>query len=82
MKIKINDILFFVSLLMAIWFAITGIICSYMAALVIAYPIGIISFIIWLLIKHENKKRTRLIPITLTVGLTVSLFFLALLFIG
>ena len=82
MKIKINDILFFVSLLMAIWFAITGIIWSYMAALVIAYPIGIISFIIWLLIKHENKKRTRLIPITLTVGLTVSLFFLALLFIG
>ena len=75
MKIKINDILFFVSLLMAIWFAITGIIWSYMAALVIAYPIGIISFIIWLLIKHENKKRTRLIPITLTVGLTVSLFF-------
>lgn len=81
MKITRNDLLFTISLLAAIWFMLTGIIWIYYAALVIAYPVGILSLIIWNVIKSENKKRTKLIPILLSIGLFLSLGMLTYLLI-
>lgn len=81
MKLKKNDILFYISLLFAVWFAWTGMVWTYNAALFISYPIGIISFILWRIIKNENRKRTKFIPIILTIGLTLSLSVLLYLLI-
>nr|WP_315247105.1 hypothetical protein [uncultured Flavobacterium sp.] len=73
MKLNKNDILFYISLLLAVWFAWTGMIWTYNAALFISYPMGIISFILWRIIRNENTQRTKLIPIILTIGLILSL---------
>lgn len=81
MKLKKNDILFYISLLFAVWFAWTGMVWTYNAALFISYPIGIISFVLWRIIKNENRKRTKFIPIILTIGLTLSLSVLLYLLI-
>lgn len=81
MKLNKNDILFYISLLFAVWFAWTGMVWTYNAALFISYPIGIISFVLWTIIKNENRKRTKYIPIILTIGLTLSLSVLVYLLI-
>lgn len=81
MKISKNDILFYLGLIFAIWFAWTGMAWTYNAALFIAYPFGLISFIIWRVIKIENKKRTKFIPIILSIGLILSLTILIYLLI-
>lgn len=81
MKINKNDLLFYLAMLFAIWFAWTGMVWTYLAALVIAYPFGIISLLIWLSIKKENRKRTKWIPRVLAVGLILSLIVLAYLLI-
>lgn len=73
MKITRNDILFVISLLLAVWFAGTGMVWIYSAAIFISYPFGLLSFILWRIIKNENKKRTKYIPIILMVGLVLSL---------
>lgn len=65
--------LFWIGLITAIWFAWTGMIWTYWAALIIAYPIGIVSFILWRMIKDENRRRTKFIPIILSIGLMLSL---------
>lgn len=77
MNISRNDILFFIALLCAIWFAWGGMVWTYCAALFIAYPFGLLSLILWRIIRHENKKRTKWIPIILTTGLFLSLVVLA-----
>ena len=71
MTIKAGDILFWLGILTAIWFAWTGMVWIYWAALIIAYPVGIVSFLIWTKIRSENKKRTKYIPIILVVGLVL-----------
>lgn len=81
MKLIKKDILFYIGLLFAVWFAWTGMVWTYNAALFIAYPIGLISLILWLIIKNENKKRTKFIPIILTIGLILSLSLLIYLLI-
>lgn len=81
MKIHKNDILFYTAMLFAIWFAWTGMAWTYSAALFIAYPFGIISLLIWLSIKKENRKRTKWIPRILTAGLILSLIVLIYLLI-
>ncbi len=73
---KRNDILFYISLICALWFAVTGIFWVYWGALIVAYPVGLVSFFIWRSIRHENKKRTKFIPAILLVGLALSLAFL------
>jgi hypothetical protein len=65
----------------AIWFAWTGIVWTYWAALVIAYPAGLASFFIWMKIKSEKKRRTKYIPIILAIGLILSLCSLTYLLI-
>jgi len=73
MTIKKNDILFWFGIITALWFALAGMAWTYCAALIIAYPIGLTSLFIWRSIKTENRPRTKYIPITLLVGLTLSL---------
>jgi hypothetical protein len=79
MKITKNDALFWLGLILAIWFAFAGIIWVYWLAAVIAYPFGLLSFILWLKIRKENTKRVNLIPIILVVGLSCSLAVLVFL---
>jgi len=81
MKITKNEILFYLGVICAVWFAWTGMVWTYNTALIIAYPIGLISFILWRLIKYENKRRTKVIPIILTIGLILSLTILSYLLI-
>jgi hypothetical protein len=76
-----NTIIFVFGLLCALWFAWIGMIWVYWAALFIAYPVGLIALGSWLLIRNENKKRTKLIPVVLLAGLTLSLSMLTYLLI-
>jgi hypothetical protein len=76
MTVKKNDVLFLLGIVTAIWFAWAGMIWTYWAALVVAYPIGLTSLFIWTRIKNENKPRTKIIPIVLMIGLILSLLTL------
>lgn len=73
MTIKKNDFLFWLGILTAIWFAWTGMVWTYWAALIIAYPVGVISFFIWTRARSENKTRTKYIPVLLGIGLILSI---------
>jgi len=73
MTIKKEDLLFWLGILTAIWFAWTGMVWTYWAVLIIAYPIGAVSFLIWTKIKSENKPRTKYILIILGIGLILSI---------
>lgn len=75
MKLSKNDLIFISALLLAIWFALMGMVWVYGAAIVIAYPAGIIS---WLLynkgLKSDKKvQRYKIIKIILITGLVLSL---------
>ena len=76
-----NTILFILGLLCALWFAWTGMVWVYWAALFIAYPIGLLGLACWFVIRAENKKRTKFIPIVLSTGLLLSLSVLTYLLI-
>jgi hypothetical protein len=76
-----NDILFWIGIVTGIWFAWTGTVWTYWAALIIAYPAGLASLLIWTKTKSEKKRRTKYIPIILAVGLIVSLSSLTYLLI-
>jgi hypothetical protein len=81
MTITRNDILFWIGILTAVWFAWTGMAWTYWAALIIAYPAGLVSLLIWMKIKPENKRRTKYIPVILIIGLILSLSSLVYLLI-
>ena len=76
MTVAKNDILFWTGIITAIWFAWTGMVWTYNAALIIAYPIGLTSFFIWRNIKRDNKARNKFISRILIIGLTLSLLTL------
>jgi hypothetical protein len=83
MTISKNDILFWIALICAVWFVFAGMFWVYFAALIIGYPFGLASYIIWKNIKSENRPRTKLIPIILSIGLALSLLvFVALVLFG
>ncbi len=73
MKITNTDLLFCIAIITATWFALTGIVWTYYACLVIAYPFGLASFLIWRSIKKDGKSRNRFIPIILIIGLVLSI---------
>ena len=81
MTIKPGDILFWFGILTAIWFAWAGMVWTYWAALIVAYPVGLVSFLIWINIRSENEKRTKYIAIILVVGLILSISSLTYLLI-
>jgi nicotinamide riboside transporter PnuC len=81
MEIKKNDILFWIGIITSLWFAWTGMVWTYYACLVVAYPVGLVSFLIWQKIKTDNKPRNRFIPRILSVGLILSISVLIYLLI-
>lgn len=77
-----NNILFWLGMLLAVWFAITGIVWVYWAALVLAYPAGLISLWIYFYLRKTDKKRARYLLVTLGIGLVLSLGVLLVLLIS
>ncbi len=68
-----SNVLFSIGIITATWFALTGIVWAYYACLVIAYPFGLASFLIWRSIKSDGKPRNKFIPIILIIGLVLSI---------
>ncbi|MFT3680843.1 MAG: hypothetical protein QM791_11260 [Ferruginibacter sp.] len=81
MTVKKNDILFWTGIVTAVWFAWTGMVWTYWAALVIAYPVGLVSFFTWRKIKNDNRPRNKFIPGILVTGLILSVTVLIYLLI-
>jgi len=81
MKTKQNGILFWIGIVTAIWFALAGMVWAYWACLIIAYPVGLISYFIWRSIKSDNKQRNKFIPAILLIGLALSISVLIYLLI-
>jgi dolichol kinase len=71
-----NDWIALISFLLAIWFSLAGIVWVYGAALVIAYPFGIISFVLWRFFLEGERKESKLIPTILSLGFTLSILVL------
>ncbi|RYG17087.1 MAG: hypothetical protein EOO07_11865 [Chitinophagaceae bacterium] len=81
MKATKNDILFTLALLFAIWFSVTAYIWVYWLAAIFSYPFGIASYLIWNYLKTDGKKRNKIIPIVLLIGIVFSLTVLVVLLI-
>lgn len=77
MIISKTEILFYTSFLFAIWFAWGGMLWLNNYALIIGYPVGLASLLIWFKIRKEKRKRTKWIPNILIAGLILSLGVLA-----
>jgi hypothetical protein len=74
-----NTIFFIMGLIFALWFALTAWFWVYLVNLFYSYPVGLLGLCCWLIIRNENKMRTKIIPIVLLIGLTASLAFLVFL---
>jgi hypothetical protein len=75
MNITKGDLIFSSALILAIWFALTGILWVYWLALIFAYPAGLLSLGLWYQGRKTDRKlnRYRLIPIILVSGLLASM---------
>jgi hypothetical protein len=71
-----NDWIALVSLLLAFWFLLSGTVWVWGAALIIAYPFGLISFILWCFFLEGERKKSKLIPSILAFGFILSLLVL------
>ncbi|MGG5209152.1 hypothetical protein ACQWU4_09385 [Chryseobacterium sp. MIQD13] len=71
-----NAVLFYISFILAVLFLIYGMAWAYFFALIFAYPLGLISFLIWIKIKSDNKKRNSSISAVLIAGLILSMLSL------
>jgi len=71
-----NDWIALVSLLLAFWFLLAGTIWVWGAALIIAYPFGFISLILWRFFLEGERKQSKLIPTILAAGFFLSLMVL------
>jgi ABC-type phosphate transport system permease subunit len=71
-----NDWIALVSLLLAFWFLLAGTIWVWGAALIIAYPFGFISLILWRFFLEGERKQSKLIPTILAAGCFLSLMVL------
>jgi hypothetical protein len=76
-----NNILFYTAMVFAVWFSITGIFWPYLMALFIAYPFGLISLLLWAIIKKDGNPRNKIIIKTLAIGLTISILAFAAMWI-
>lgn len=74
-----NDWLTLISFIFALWFAFSGMVWSYGAALFISYPFGIVSFILWRYFLVGEQKESKLIPLVLICGLILSILVLGVL---
>lgn len=76
MKRTKNDWIALISLLLAFWFLLAGTVWVMGVALIIAYPFGLISFILWRFFLEGERKQSKLIPTILGFGLILSLLVL------
>lgn len=75
MNITRGDIVFVLALILALWFAVVGVVWAYLAALIFAYPAGLLSLGLWALGRRidPKKDRYRYVIYVLGVGLVLSL---------
>ncbi|RZJ31135.1 MAG: hypothetical protein EOO48_02950 [Flavobacterium sp.] len=73
--------MFWTAIATAVWFAWTGMVWTYCACLIIGYPFGLISYLLWKKIKADNNPRNRFIPKILIIGLILSISVLTYLLI-
>jgi uncharacterized lipoprotein NlpE involved in copper resistance len=78
MKLNKHDILFWLGIVLAIWFAFAGVFWVLLLALVYGYPAALLSLFCWTSIRKDKRSRNKFIPIILGVGLMLSIAFLAL----
>jgi len=73
-----QNLIYYTSLCCAIWFALTCGGWTYFANLVISYPIGLLSFVLYATGKKtdNNQKRYRIIKFLLMGGIIFSLLVL------
>ena len=71
-----NDWIALVSLLLAFWFLLAGTVWVWGAALIVAYPFGLISLVLWRFFLKGEQKQSKLIPMILVFGLVLSLMVL------
>ncbi|MEQ6118179.1 hypothetical protein [Reichenbachiella sp. MALMAid0571] len=83
MKIQKSDIYFSISLISAIWFALTSSFWVYYMNLVLSFPFAVLSLLLWHRSKKtDNKlKRYKAIPFILILGTIVSLVALIILLV-
>jgi len=71
-----NDWIALVSLLLAFWFLLAGTVWVWGAALIVAYPFGLINLVLWRFFLKGEQKQSKLIPTILGFGLVLSLMVL------
>jgi ABC-type phosphate transport system permease subunit len=76
MKRTKNDWIALISFLFSLWFLLAGTVWVRGAALIFAYPCGLISFILWRFFLKGERKESKLIPTILGFGLVLSLLVL------
>jgi hypothetical protein len=82
MKNPKHEILFWLGIISAIWFAFAGVFWYFLLALAYGYPAAILSLFCWYKIKGDKKPRNKIIPILLIIGLVISLAFLGLIYLN
>ncbi|HEY8399659.1 MAG TPA: hypothetical protein VIK89_00280 [Cytophagaceae bacterium] len=75
MNLNKNDLFFFVSLILALWFALTAGAWFFWLNLFVSFPAGILSFILYKQgIKDDTRKnRYKIIKVIWVIGIIVSL---------
>jgi ABC-type phosphate transport system permease subunit len=76
MKRTKNDWIALISFLFSLWFLLAGTVWVRGAALIFAYPFGLVSFILWRFFLKGERKESKLIPTILGFGLILSLLVL------
>jgi hypothetical protein len=77
MPMSRKNIYFYLSLAFAIWFLITSPLWTYAMNVVISFPFGIISFLLWKKSSSiPGEQRYRIIPKILIAGVAVSVLSL------
>ncbi|MEL6562231.1 MAG: hypothetical protein AAFQ94_28925 [Bacteroidota bacterium] len=72
MKVQKNDLLFYLAIVAAIWYALTSSFWFFLLNLIYALPFGLMSLLIWLFIRKDLKKRNKWIPRILIFGTALS----------
>lgn len=74
MKVTKGDVFYYPAMLLAIWFALSAGAWSYAANLIISFPFGVLSVILWAIGRNVdvNKPRYKRIPIIWAVGVLIS----------
>jgi hypothetical protein len=73
MYTKKEQTLYWIAMVCAILFLLLGFIWIYWIALIVAYPLGLLSLILWLQLRTYNRKRNNIIVYLLIAGAIISI---------